>query len=103
MKRLYTTFKELGINIKAVSSDEFIKIINELLKDDSKKSYLEGIINDLDENKKLIYESNVKIESDFSKKILEKLSFEWPYIDKIYIKNYLKYLTDIGYFNIKMK
>ena len=103
MKRLYTTFKELGINIKAVSSDEFIKIINELLKDDSKKSYLEGIINDLDENKKLIYESNVKIESDFSKKILEKLGFEWPYINKTYIKNYLKYLTDIGYFNIKMK
>lgn len=102
MKRLYNTFKELGINIHAVSSDQFIEIINNLLKDDSKKSYLEGIINDLDENKKLVYESNVKIESEFSKNILKKLGFEWPYIDKTYIKNYLKYLTDIGYFNLKI-
>ena len=102
MKRLYNTFKELGINIHAVSSDKFIEIINNLLKDDSKKSYLEGIINDLDENKKLVYESNVKIESEFSKNILKKLGFEWPYIDKTYIRNYLKYLTDIGYFNLKI-
>lgn len=102
MQRLFDTMIELGVSLKIVSSDEFISILNKLLKDDLKKNYLEGIINDLDENKKLVYESNIKIKSDFSTKVLEKIGFSWPYIDTRYIYNYLKYLADIGYFHIKI-
>lgn len=102
LSRLYKELNELGIPIKIVSSEKFVEIINELLQDENKKSYLEGIINDLDKDKKLVYDSNVKIKSDFTKEILQKIGFEWPYIDKKYIRNYLKYLSDIGYFNIKI-
>ena len=103
LDKLYEIMVELGIDIKLVSAEEFEKIINNLLQDQTKKNYLEGIINDFDKNKKLVYRSEVKIESDFTKEFLSKIGFEWPAIDKRYLKNYFKYLADIGYFNINIK
>ena len=100
MDRLFNTLKNLNVDISIVPSEEFIDIINSLLQDENKKTYLEGIINDFNESKELIYESPVKIKSDFTKEYLKQIGFEWPYINKKYIKNYLKYLADIGYFNI---
>ena len=38
----------------------------------------------------------------FTKEFLYKTGFEWPYIDINYIRNYFKYLIDIGYFNMKL-
>lgn len=102
MDRLFTTLTKLGVPLKIVSSDEFVNILDALLQDEEKKNYLEGIINDLNADKKLVYDSNIKIKSDFTTAILEKVGFEWPYIDTRYIHNYLKYLADIGYFNIKL-
>lgn len=100
MDRLFETLVSFGIPLKIVTSEKFIEIINTLLKDPNKKHFLEGIINDLNKDKKLVYESNIKIDSSFTTKVLEKLGFQWPYIDTRYIRNYLKYLADIGYFNI---
>ena len=66
--------------------------------------YIEGIINDFDKSSKhLVYESKVKVKCDFSKAYLEKLGFSWPYIDINYIRNYFKYLENIGYLNINTK
>ena len=103
MKRLCKELETIGIPIKIVSSKKFKEIINNLLQDDETKDYLQGIINDFDENQKLVYESDVKIESEFTKKILENIGFNWPYIDTNYLKNYFKYLAQIGYFNINIK
>ncbi len=102
MKKLYKILNELGINIKIISSEEFIKVIDELLKDPDKCELLEGIVKDLNKDKQLVYESNIKIKSEFTREFLRRLGFEWPDIDKRYIKNYLKYLSDIGYFNINL-
>ena len=104
LDRLFEIMKCLNIDISIVSEQEFIKIINTLLADENKKMYIEGIINDFDKNNKhLIYESNVKVQSKFSTKYLERLGFTWPYIDINYIRNYFKYLENIGYLNIKIK
>jgi len=103
MERLCKELETIGIPINVVSSDKFKEIINNLLQDDDTKDYLQGIINDLDENQELSYESDVKIESQFTKKVLKEIGFEWPYIDTTYLKNYFKYLSQIGYFNINVK
>lgn len=100
--RLLSIFKELNIDINIISSEKFKEIINDLLHDSTKKMYLEGIINDFNKDKELVYESPVKIKSDFTNTFLNKIGFSWPYIDKNYIYNYLKYLADIGYFNINL-
>ena len=102
LDRLYEIFRELNIKIEVKENSEFINKINELLKHEDKREYLKGIINDFNEEKQLIYESNVKIKSDFTKQFLEKIGFEWPYIGKEYIRIYLKYLADIGYFNVEI-
>lgn len=104
LDRLFEIMKALNINLKVVKEDEFIKVINDLLLDDNKKMYIEGIINDFDKsNKHLVYESEVKVKCDFSKEFLDKIGFEWPYIDINYIRNYFSYLKNIGYFNIDLK
>ena len=103
MNRLCVELEKIGIPVKLVSSEKFKEIIGNLLKDDKTKNYLQGIINDFDENQELSYESNVKIKSNFTKKFLETIGFDWPYIDTNYLKNYFKYLADIGYFNVHIK
>lgn len=102
MRRLYSIITDLGISLNIVPDKEFQKIISNILKDESKKLSLSGIIDDFDANKKLSYQSNIEIKSDFSKDYLASIGFEWPYIDAKYIKNYLKYLSDIGYFPISL-
>lgn len=101
MKRLYNIFKQFGISIQSVSSDKFANIIENLSKDENKKKYLDGIINDLTPDKQLVYDSHIKIKSQFSKYVLNKIGFNWPLISDNYIYNYLKYFIDVGYFNIK--
>lgn len=91
---------EIGIHTKLVSDNEFANTIQSILNEPSKRQYIEGIANDLTADKKLSYKSEVNIKSDFTKEFLFKTGFEWPYIDINYIRNYFKYLTDIGYFNI---
>ena len=102
MQRLHSIISSLGIDLKIVSNEEFKNIITELLNDENKKMYLTGIIDDFNSEKKLNYDSNIKIKSDFSAAYLKSIGFEWPYIDAEYIKNYLKYLSDIGYFSISI-
>ena len=92
--------KEMNINIKMATEQEFNKIIEELLNNPTTAEKLTGIIRDFNNDKKLIYSSNIKISSQFSKKFLEKINFYWPIIDKRYIENYINYLSDVGYINL---
>jgi len=101
--KLLEILQELGIKSEAVSSEKFKEIINKLLTSKENSDILNGIISDLTQNKELIYESNIKIISEFTKQFLKKTGFEWPQIDKRYIKNYFKYLIEIGYLNLKIK
>lgn len=97
---MYEIMTQLGTDMKIVSNEEFTEILNKLLQDPDKKNYLNGIVNDLNKDKKLVYQSDVNIKSDFTKEFLSKIGFEWPAIDQRYLRNYFKYLADIGYFNI---
>ena len=102
LDRLFNMLNEIGINTQLVSEKEFAKTIQSILDDPLRRQYIEGIINDLTADKKLVYKSEVNIKSDFTKEFLYRTGFEWPYIDINYIRNYFKYLIDIGYFNMKI-
>ncbi|MBQ9298122.1 MAG: amino acid adenylation domain-containing protein [Clostridia bacterium] len=103
LNRLYDTFKTYGINLKVKTNEQFIKYAKELLQNPDKKKYLDGIINDLDKNYKLEYDSNIMLKSDFTKYVLSLLGFNWPYINDEYIYKYLKFFKDTGYFDINLK
>ena len=82
-----------------VSGLEFANRINEILKKDNADKLLSGILRDLDENKKLTFETKIKIKSDFSIKYLQKIGFIWPKIEEDYLNRFLDYFAKIGYMN----
>jgi len=93
--KIINILNDYGLEINVVDNDEFMKIVDISLKND--KNSLSGIINDFDIDKKLVYDSNVKLNNDFTNKYLKKLSFSWPEIDEKYIYQYLDYLKTINY------
>lgn len=89
------------ISFDIVSDDIFADRINEMLKEANSDKLLAGILRDLDDNKKLSFDTKIKINSDFSIKYLQKIGFIWPIIDEKYISNFLDYFHLNGYMNFK--
>ena len=96
LTKMVNYLNEYGIEMNFVENKEFVNIINDTLEHNN--NILSGIINDFDADKRLQYESDVKLDNHFSNLVLNKIGFEWPEITKDYIFKYLKYLKDIGYF-----
>ncbi len=94
------TLKEFGININVISDEETQKLINKYLSNNDKVSEIEGILSDIDKDGSLRYNNNIIIKSEFTKKILKELNFQWPNIDKEYLKKYIQYLIDIKFINV---
>lgn len=97
VKLLLDTLYEQGYKLLPVSSTEMNNIINELLKDDSKKDIISGIIHDLDKDKKLIYTSRITLNCDFTEKYLENIGFVWKPIDKNYLIKYINYFKKTNF------
>ena len=86
MNKLVRLLKENQIKLDIVKNDDFSNLLQGLLKDEEKRKCVAGIVNDLSSDKKLNYDANVSIKSDFSVKFLKKIGYTWPVIDKQYIK-----------------
>ena len=77
-------------NFKFVDDDYFTSLMKSKLNDEKNISNLSFILNDLDSNNKLVYDSKIKITNGISKKFLDKIGFSWPQITKEYIINLIK-------------
>lgn len=97
IKLLIDTLYEEGYKLLPVSDDEMRNIINELLKDDTKKNIISGIIHDLDKNKNLVYTSRIRLDCDFTEKYLKNIGFSWKPIDKNYLIKYINYFKSINF------
>ena len=80
-----------------ISHEEFIKKINSLTEQENSNQILSGILRDFDSDQKLVYESKVKLKSEFTIEYLAKIGFEWPIIDNTYLTRFLDYFALIGY------
>ena len=54
----------------------------------------------MDENGKLVYDSNIHILNDFTIWFMKKLGFEWAEIDFDYVKGYVEYFRNLGYLEV---
>lgn len=86
-----------GYPIKVISGDQFAKRIRTTI-DSEQVHIFEALSNDLDQDDKLQYESNIHIENAFTVQYLRSIGFEWPEIDCPYVEGYLRYFTQLGYF-----
>lgn len=87
--------QEYGINVQIVDNKKFLDIIDNIL--EKNKNILSGIINDFNDKKHLVYESDITLNNDFTNSYLKEIDFKWPIIDKSYIFKYLDYLKEIKY------
>lgn len=60
----------------------------------------EALQNDIDEQGRLVYDSNIHIENDFTVWFLKKTGFGWKETDREYISGYIEYFRRIGYLKV---
>ena len=92
-----TLNNDLHIDVLPVNDTMMKDIITGVLADNNRKDILSGIIYDLDENKQLIYTSNIRLNCSFSEEYFNKIDFSWKNIDKDYIIKYINYLRKIKF------
>ena len=99
MKPLQECFAELGYPLKIVSGSEFTAALRKTAESSGREYIFETFINDMDNNDRIIYESNIHIENSFTEQYLHRLGFAWSEIGMDYLRKYTTYFEKIGYFN----
>ena len=100
MDKVLECFKKCGIDMRVVDAATFTEVLRNTAKQSGAEYIFETFINDMDEDDKLNYDSNIRIENDFTVEYLRKLGFEWSDIDFEYIKKYIEYFREIGYLEV---
>lgn len=96
--KLLDVFKKLNIKMDVVSGEVFNETLQKIAKDNNTEYIYEAFQNDMDKDGKLVYDSNIHIMNDFTVNFLKKVGFEWKQTDFEYIRNYIGYFRNIGYF-----
>lgn len=96
--RLLEVLHMLGVSMDVVSGKEFNRILQKFAKETDTEYIYEAFQNDLDSEGKLMYDSNIHIENDFTAWFMKKLGFEWERVDYDYLKGYIDYFRNLGYF-----
>jgi hypothetical protein len=86
--------------MKIVGGSEFNTALDKTAKDNSTEYIYEAFQNDMDEDGKLLYDSNIHIVNDFTMWFMNKVGFEWCEIDLEYIKGYIEYFRKLGYLEV---
>lgn len=90
--------KEMGINLQFLDEEQFANELRSIQLTDRGYIY-EALINDMDENGKLVYDTNIRIIRDNTIAYLRKIGFEWTNIDAEYLKAYIEYFRQLGFLN----
>ncbi len=97
LDKLLEYMNALGSSMKTVSEEQFSSVLRKTMEQTQSKHIFEAFIDDLDENDRLNYDSNIRIENEFTVEYLRKLGFEWNKIDFEYIRKYIEYFRTIGF------
>ncbi len=98
--RMMELVKKMNINMNIVDSDTFNNALRKTIKDISMKYIFEAFQNDMDESGKLVYDTNIHIDNEFTVWFLKKLGFEWPEIDEEYLTGYVEYFKKLSYLEV---
>ena len=99
---LIEALKKLRIPIETVSGNEFSDILKNYANEPKTEYIYKAFQNDMDDNGKLVYDSNIRIINKFTVQFLRKIGFEWTQIDFEYIKGYVEYFRNLGYLEVEL-
>lgn len=91
---------KLGINLDVLTGKEFADRLAVLEHNETTRYIYEALINDMDENGNLVYDSNIHIENELTLKYLDKIGFDWSEIGLDYLKGYFDYFRNLGYLEV---
>lgn len=94
---MYSTLTDMNIDITPVSDKLMTYIITGILNTDTSNTILSGIVQDLNNEKKLVYTSRIRLNSDFTLAYLNKIGFTWKKLDEKYIQKYINYFKKIKF------
>ena len=97
LDKLVDYFNILGFDMKVVDGKTFTEALRQTARQTGAEHIFETFINDMDEHDRLNYDSNIRIENDFTVQYLKQLGFEWKDIDLEYLRRYVEYFRKIGY------
>lgn len=98
--RFLEVVRALGIPMEVVDGDAFNRALRGTIRDRVTEYIFEAFQNDMDEQGRLVYDSNIRIGNDFTVWFLKKLGFEWNETDLEYIRGYVEYFRKLGYLEV---
>ncbi len=96
--RMVEILNELGSPMKILSGTDFGVLLQRMGQNPDTAYIYEALQNDLDDTGKLVYDSNIHIRNAFTVWFMERLGFQWAKIDLEYVRGYLNYFRELGYF-----
>ncbi len=99
-ERFLEIVHELGISMKVVDGVTFNKELQKTIRNTATEYIFEAFQNDMDEQERLMYDSNIRIKNEFTLWFLKKAGFAWNETDLDYIKGYIDYFRSIGYLDV---
>jgi thioester reductase-like protein len=97
VREILEIFSSLGFNTTILSGIDFKQRIVELSNQNLKENVLKGIVNDLDDDLGLAFNSTVNQKNLYTNSYLSKVDFEWPNIDIQYIQKIVNYMKKNKY------
>ena len=92
---LFDCVREFGFEVRGISSEEFSSFLNATSKQEGMESIRDAFVNDFNGNNQLNFDSNIRIENDFTVQYLQRLGFEWSDIEVEYLQKYVEFLKAI--------
>lgn len=92
VNRLIKVLKKYGVPVKVLNNHAFSSLLQSIASRDHEKEALAGIINYIDTNNQLIFNSSVFVDSKYTTAFLKEIGFEWPEISDSYL---IKIIEDI--------
>ncbi|MDR2569488.1 MAG: AMP-binding protein [Oscillospiraceae bacterium] len=92
--------KSAYIKMKAVSMKKFIQEVRKTADIPGKAHIYEAFIGDISADGTLFGKSNIRLCNRHTAKYLSEISFDWTEIDNDYLKRYIDYFRNIGYFEV---
>lgn len=103
IKDFYEYLTARGLDLMLVSEEMMSYIISGILADDSKKSIISGIIQDINKERRFVYTSKIKLVSDFTVSYLNEIGFNWVEYDSEYINKCFDYFEKVKFINKENK
>ena len=90
--------RDIGLIIDPVEEDEYHIALEEALTDKSKQDGIRGILTSIGEGQ--VKKEWVPVENRYTMQILYRLGVNWDLISEEYIYYFVKYLNELGFFDI---